>query len=166
MIHKIGLGGGCHWCTEAVFLSLKGVLSVAQGWIASDNENSSFSEAIVLEYESDVIPIDVLIAVHVHTHSATSTHSMRGKYRSAIYYFTDKDRDLALATLYSLQHEFDAPLITQVLPFMDFKLNIAEQLNYYYTDPSRPFCQTYIDPKIKMLLEKFTNNMDRDKVSF
>jgi len=166
MIHKIGLGGGCHWCTEAVFLSLKGVLSVAQGWIASDNENSSFSEAIVLEYESDVIPIDVLIAVHLHTHSATSKHSMRGKYRSAIYYFTDEDRDRALASLYGFQHEFDAPLITQVLPFMDFKLNIAEQLNYYYTDPSRPFCQTYIDPKIKMLLEKFSNNVDRDKVSF
>jgi peptide-methionine (S)-S-oxide reductase len=45
---KIGLGGGCHWCTEGVFASLIGVTKVAQGWIAPDGKQSNFSEAVVL----------------------------------------------------------------------------------------------------------------------
>jgi len=164
MTNKIGLGGGCHWCTEAVYLSLKGVLSVAQGWIASDGANSSFSEAVIVTYDTDVISTQVLIAVHLHTHSATSIHSMRGKYRSAIYYFSSKDKDMALSALQRLQHEFDRPIITEVLPFIDFRLNVAEQLNYYYTDPTRPFCKNYIDPKLKILLEKFGDNVDERKM--
>ena len=44
MIQKIAFGGGCHWCTEAVFQSLIGVQNVAQGWVQSTDENDSFSE--------------------------------------------------------------------------------------------------------------------------
>jgi peptide-methionine (S)-S-oxide reductase len=49
MVSKIGFGGSCHWCTEAIFLSLKGVTAVKQGWIASDGQNSTFSEAVIVD---------------------------------------------------------------------------------------------------------------------
>ena len=156
MNRKAGFGGGCHWCTEAVFSSLKGVAKVEQGWIASDGENAEFSEGVVVEYNPDIIPFEVLIAIHLYTHSSTALHSMRVKYRSAVYIFNEADTAKAKAAITSLQNEFENPIITQVLPFADFKLNREEQLNYYFTDPRRPFCENYISPKLQLLREKFS----------
>lgn len=164
-IKKIGFGGGCHWCTEAVFSSLKGVLSVQQGWIASTGENDAYSEAVIVEYDADVISPEILIAVHVYTHSSTAEHSMRSKYRSAIYYFSDDDMPMIKAALFVLQAEFELPIITQVLPFWGFKANEEEQKDYYYSDVNRPFCKTYIDPKLKVILERFGDVADSGKLS-
>ena len=163
-IKKAGFGGGCHWCTEAVFASLKGVLSVAQGWIASNGENNSFSEGVVIEYDTQVISLQTLIAVHLYTHSATSLHSMRGKYRSAVYTFNDEDAVAANTAIAELQSEFEDTIITKVLPFGEFTLNKEEQLNYYYSDTERPFCETYINPKLRLILNQFTDAADENKL--
>ncbi|MFP9098351.1 peptide-methionine (S)-S-oxide reductase [Flavobacterium sp. RHBU_24] len=159
MIKKAGFGGGCHWCTEAVFLSLKGVVKVEQGWISSVGESADFSEGVLVEFNTEVISFEVLIAIHLHTHSSTALHSMRGKYRSAIYTFNEDDAAEAKAAITALQAEFDRTIITQVLPFADFKLNKEEQLNYYFTDPNRPFCENYINPKLQLLRDKFSNSI-------
>ena len=164
MIKTAGFGGGCHWCTEAVFSSLKGVLSVKQGWISSIGDHASFSEGVIIEYDTDTITLDVLIAVHLYTHSSTSLHSMRDKYRSAIYTFNEADSDTALTAVEQLQSDFNSPIITQVLPYADFTINREELLNYYYSDPARPFCENYINPKLKMLMEKFSKEIDPAKL--
>jgi peptide-methionine (S)-S-oxide reductase len=164
MIKKAGFGGGCHWCTEAVFSSLKGVLRVDQGWIASAGENSALSEGVVVEYDDEKINLQILIQIHIYTHSATSVHSLRSRYRSAIYYFDDEDRAVAIAALHELQTDFKEPIITKILPFNDFKVNIAEQLNYYFTNPERPFCETYINPKLRLILSKFDYVADDTKL--
>ncbi len=164
MVKKTGFGGGCHWCTEAVFSSLKGVLSVQQGWIASNGENTSFSEGVIVEYDTAIITLNILIAVHLHTHSSTSQHSMRGKYRSAVYTFNQEDATLAAVAIRTLQNEFDETIITNVLPYADFTLNREDSLNYYYSDPERPFCENYIDPKLKLLLKQFTDVADVNKL--
>ncbi len=96
---KIALGGGCHWCTEAVFQSLIGVRSVEQGFVASTEENSSFSEAVIVHFNPEDITLQTLIEVHLHTHKSTSAHSMRQKYRSAIYYFSDEQKTKSLKYL-------------------------------------------------------------------
>ena len=82
---KIGLGGGCHWCTEGVFESLLGVSKVNQGWIASSGENSDFSEAIEVYFDPVIISLSDLIEIHLYTHASRSNHSMRSKSRSASY---------------------------------------------------------------------------------
>lgn len=164
MVRKIGFGGGCHWCTEAVFSSLKGVLSVQQGWIASTGDNDAYSEAVIVEYDPSVIPTETLIAVHVYTHSSTTQHSMRSKYRSAVYYFDENDIHEIKAALFVLQAEFEMPIVTQVLPYWGFRENIDEQKDYYYTDVNRPFCKTYIDPKLKVILERFGDVADMEKL--
>ena len=164
-LKQIGLGGGCHWCTEAVFASLIGVQKVEQGWIASTFPNNAFSEAVVVTYNPEIITLKDLIEIHLHTHSSTANHSMRYKYRSAIYWFDDYDQENIKISLVQLQSDFSQQLITLTLPYISFKENIPEQLNYYYADPQKPFCQVYINPKIQLLRNRFshlTNNQDGD----
>jgi peptide-methionine (S)-S-oxide reductase len=165
MTKTAGFGGGCHWCTEAVFSSLKGVLTVQQGWLASNDDKAFFSEGVLVEYNDGVITLDVLIAVHLYTHSSTANHSMRTKYRSAVYVFSDDDIAVAEDAIVQLQKNFNQPLITKVVTYGDFKLNREDSLNYYFSDPERPFCKSYIDPKLQLLLKQFSDVADADKLS-
>lgn len=157
-VKKVGFGGGCHWCTEAVFSSIIGAEKVEQGWIASQDSASSFSEAVLVHFDSKQIDLHTLINIHLHTHSSTSAHSMRHKYRSAIYCLDDTQCLSATHSLQSLQNEFDRPLVTQVLPFLTFKLNSEKYRDYYYSNPDKPFCQNYIDGKIATLLKQFSRH--------
>ena len=152
-LSTLTLGGGCHWCTEAVFDHLRGVSRVEQGFARSDPPADGWSEAARVTYDPEVIPLSVLLDIHLRTHASTSDHSMRGKYRSAVY--VGDDGAEARDALARLQSGFDAPLVTQVLPLRAFRLNDAKFLAYYRTDPERPFCRTHIDPKLAMLRREY-----------
>ncbi len=151
MISKIGLGGGCHWCTEAVFQFLKGVIKVEQGYIASSDEQNSFSEAVLVHFEENEISLQTLIEVHLHTHSATSKHSMREKYRSAIYTFNQDQTHQSNLIIKHLQKDFKEMIVAEVYPFKAFKHSDSKFQNYYIKDPAKPFCKTFINPKLEMI---------------
>ena len=155
---KVGLGGGCHWCTEAVFQALKGVIKVKQGWISA-SEAKEFSEAIFLHFDPEKISLKELIEVHLLTHKSTSGHSMRKKYRSAVYTFTEAQKMEADKILGLLQKDFQDTLITGVYNYKEFKMSPESFQNYYQKNPNKPFCKTYIDPKLQMLLRKFPKNV-------
>lgn len=159
IMKKAGFGGGCHWCTEAVFMSIKGVEKVEQGWVASNEENDSFSEAVIVHFDSDIISFENLIEIHLNTHSCTANHSMREKYRSAVYAFSEEQGIEAEEILRKLQNSFEEKIITQILPFVVFKLNKEEQLNYYQSNPNKPFCKTIIDPKFLKLKKNFNQHL-------
>lgn len=163
-IKKIGFGGGCHWCTEAVFQSLKGVQQVEQGWIASTGTNYTFSEAVIVHFDPTKIDLDVLTQIHLYTHSCTSQHTMRNKYRSAVYTFKVEQEKQASKVIETMQSQFDKPIITQVLPFMDFKLNEEKYQDYYQKNRENQFCQTYINPKFRILMQRFSGQVDRSRV--
>ena len=162
---KVAFGGGCHLCTEAVFQSLIGVKKVAQGWVASTNENNSFSEAVIVHFYAETIQLKTLIEVHLLTHKSTSNHSMRTKYRSAVYYFTNHQKEESFKIIKELQPSFEEKIITQVLEFKAFKSSTDEFQNYYLSNPKKPFCQNYIEPKLKFLLQKFSTKVNKSKVS-
>ncbi|QHI36247.1 Peptide methionine sulfoxide reductase MsrA [Kordia antarctica] len=164
MICKIAFGGGCHWCTEAVFQSLIGVENVAQGWIQSTEENDTFSEAVIVQFDATLIPLKVLIEIHLRTHKSTVQHSMRTKYRSAIYYFDSIQKETIEEILTNLQKSFTKKIITQVLPFNGFKPSREAITNYYYSNPSKPFCEQFINPKLKLLLTKFSQFTVKEKL--
>lgn len=155
---KIGLGGSCHWCTEAIFQSLRGVTKVDQGWISA-LEESSFSEAVIVHFDDSSIDLSVLIEIHLRTHSCTSNHPMREKYRSAIYAFSKDQYEISSRILDSLQPQFEEKIITQVLYFEDFRLNKEKYLNYYINNPDKPFCQNIIDPKLDILRRDYHTNL-------
>lgn len=101
-MQKIGFGGSCHWCTEAIFRSLKGVTTVEQGWITSDGENHTPSEAVIVSFDASEIKLETLIAIHLHTHSCTANHDLRSKYRSAVYTFNSEQVTLAKQAIQTL----------------------------------------------------------------
>ena len=162
-LEKIGFGGSCHWCTEAVFQSVRGVVRVEQGWI-SPTGLDHFSEAVIVHFDPVLIDLSVLVAIHLHSHSSTSFHSMREKYRSAVYVFSEFQGDLVMKTMMGLKNEFEGELITQILAFGSFKLNSEEFLDYYATEPDRPFCKNYIEPKLQLLLGRFGNSVVKSPV--
>lgn len=164
-MEEIGFGGSCHWCTEAIFLSLRGVNDVQQGWIASSEMPSSFSEAVLVTFDPKVITLQTLVAIHLHTHSCTSAHSMRNKYRSAVYTFYPEQHFKVGDIVRTLQRDFSEPIITEIVEFKEFKLNKPEYLNYYYRDPDKPFCQNIVNPKLQQLLMDFAESVDQDKLN-
>jgi peptide-methionine (S)-S-oxide reductase len=155
-VQKIGLGGGCHWCTEAIFQSIKGVSNVEQGWISAKRPYAtSQSEAVIVHFDTSIITLDTLIEIHLFTHNATSNHTFRQKYRSAVYVFTKQQEVKAQTILDHKQKLFKKSLVTKVYDFSAFILNDTQYLNYYKSNPKKPFCQVRIEPKLKMLCMKY-----------
>ena len=148
---RVGFGGSCHWCTEAIFQQVKGVVKVDQGWISS-RDYPTFSEAVEVYYDPEIISLKTLIEIHLYSHSSTSQHSMREKYRSAIYVFDEEQYARCLSIVQRLQDQFDRPIITKVLFYEGFQRNEERYLNYYQENPEKAFCKNVIDPKLQALL--------------
>ncbi|UYW00466.1 peptide-methionine (S)-S-oxide reductase [Flavobacterium agricola] len=161
MNNKIGFGGGCHWCTEAVFQSLHGVEKVEQGWIDSEPPYNYPSEAMIVHYNETILLAD-LIAIHLLTHSSTKQHSMRGKYRSAVYYFNSDDEKRIATILEELKKQDLQNYITLNLKFVGFTQNKEMQLNYYLKNKKAPFCTAYISPKLTALRAKYGAKVKND----
>lgn len=151
---RIGFGGSCHWCTEAIFQSLAGVIKVRQGWISAE-EDEAFHEGVIVEFRPEQIPLKLLIEVHLRTHSSTSDHMLRKRYRSAVYTFTDSQKNAVKKILVELQQQFEQQLITGEYSFKEFKTSDESFQNYYQKNPGKPFCKSYIDPKLKLLFKDF-----------
>ncbi len=158
-MNKIAFGGGCHWCTEAVFMALKGVAKVEQGIIAPEGDFDNFSEAVIVHYNGKLIELKDLVAIHLDTHQSTQNHSMRHKYRSAVYYFMKEDEEFLKLIMIEFQKELSTPIITSILPFGQFKSSEEKFHNYYFNDTEKPFCKTHISPKIQLLKEKYVKHV-------
>ena len=160
MSQRIGFGGGCHWCTEAVFQALRGVQQVEQGFIQSLPPDDAYSEAVLVSFDPDVIQLADLIEVHLRSHASTSQHTMRGKYRSAIYVFSPNQDREANAILTHLQQDFEAPIVTRVFPYAGFKASQERFRNYFKRNSEKPFSKNYIDPKIDKLRANYSELLD------
>jgi peptide-methionine (S)-S-oxide reductase len=158
-VTRIGFGGGCHWCTEAVFQSLRGVDRVEQGFIRSAPPHDAWSEAVIVHFEPARIDLATLVEAHLHTHAATRRHRLRDKYRSAVYTFNDAQTSLVKTILQDLQAMFHEPLVTGVLPFAGFRQSEPRFHDYYRRNPSRPFCQRHIEPKLTLIRQRFSHRI-------
>ena len=153
--HRIGFSGSCHWCTEAIFQSLAGVIQVQQGWISA-REDEAFHEGVIVEFISEQITLKLLTEVHLRTHSSTSDHMLRKRYRSAVYSFSAEQQELVSGILLDLQKQFTKPLVTKSYLFKEFNTSAETFQNYYQKNPGKPFCKSYIDPKLKLLFKEFS----------
>src|SRR3546814_4664555 len=80
-MEKIGLGGGCRWCTEGIFQMLRGVPEVDQGFIRSDPPADRWAEGVIVHFDPLVIDLAILVEVHLRTHAASAPYVAKSKYR-------------------------------------------------------------------------------------
>ncbi len=128
---------------------------MGQGFIRSDPPDDSYSEAVTVAFEPDIIRQDILIEIHLRTHASTSAHKMRGKYRSAIYVHSDTQVAEVCNTLAALRPEFKLPVVTRVLPFRGFRESDQRFQRYFEKQADGPFCTRYIDPKLDHLRKNY-----------
>ena len=169
---NITLGGGCFWCTEAVFLPLRGVRSVVSGYAGGDEINwpnpnyemictgrSGYAEVIQISFDEAVISLDTVLDVFFATHDPTTLNRQgadRGtQYRSVIFTENTAQHEAAAAAIARLQPYFDAPIVTEVSPLPTFYRAEDYHQNYYAQHPSQGYCMAVINPKLAKLRSKY-----------
>ncbi len=150
-----GFGGGCHWCTEGVFDAVRGVARVEQGFIAGPSPDEAFSEAVRVSFDPRAAALEELIAIHLATHSSHSNHALRERYRSAVYVLDSEQAARAEAVLQAARRTLARPPVTRVIRLEAFQPSPERFRNYARRNAGKPFCRTYIDPKLKVLREEF-----------
>ena len=168
----IVFGGGCFWCTEAVFKMLRGVHSVMPGYANGETKNpsyedvsdgdSGFVEVAHVEYDPAEIPLSVLLDVFFSSHDPTTLNRQGAdigtQYRSGIYYVNNEQRDEILRYIQKLEDAgtFSEPIVTEVQPLQNYYEAEDYHKNYYASNRGKPYCQLVIDPKISKLKKNFT----------
>jgi peptide-methionine (S)-S-oxide reductase len=160
-------GGGCFWCTEAFFTELKGVKSIAPGYIGGEVVNPTYeavctgatghAEAIKIEFYPDQISYEMLLEVFFTTHDPTTLNRQGNdkgtQYRSEIFYNNNQQKQLAEAYIEFLTKEkaFPDPIVTKVTEATVFYIAEDYHHNYYSGNKEQGYCSFVITPK----LEKF-----------
>lgn len=169
-IQTIVLASGCFWCTEALLKRVNGVLSVLSGYSGGWKENPSYedvctgktghAEATKVTYDPDIVTFDDLLHVFFTTFDPTQKNRQgndRGpQYRSAIFYHTDEQREIAERIIEELRKRgtYTEPIVTEVTKFTNFYPAEDYHQNFYENNQNHPYCRAIIDPKIKKLLSK------------
>jgi peptide methionine sulfoxide reductase msrA/msrB len=162
-------GGGCFWCTEAIFKRLGGVTKVTPGYSGGHLHNPSYeqvsnsttghAEVIKIEYDNTLLSFDQLLKVFFETHDP-STPNQQGadigeQYRSIILYTTLDQKRLAEEYILKLQvpgEKFvNVPIVTKIQPFIRFYQAEDYHLSYFENNKNQPYCQLVIQPKIDKL---------------
>jgi len=165
------LAGGCFWCLEAVFDSLKGVTSVESGYIGGKAPNPSYdevcggrtghAEAVRITFDPDEISYAELLEVFFATHDPTTLNRQGNdvgtQYRSAIFFHSPEQERIARETVERLGRDtFSNPIVTEIVPATQFFEAEPEHRDYYRRVGGRnPYCTFVIDPKVAKLRQKF-----------
>ncbi|MDQ2886420.1 MAG: peptide-methionine (S)-S-oxide reductase MsrA [Chloroflexota bacterium] len=171
----VTLAGGCFWCIEAVFKRLKGVISVASGYAASDVANPSYqqvcsgrtgaAEAIQVTYDPAIISYEKVLEIFWHLHDPTTLNRQGNdvgtQYRSGIYYTSEEQKRLAEASKAALEqsHAYKNPVVTEIVPFTNFYVAEDYHQDYYDNNRYQPYCKLVIDPKVRKLLKEYSNEV-------
>lgn len=165
-------GGGCFWCTEAVFERLKGVVSVMPGYAGGTVANPTYeqvctgdtghAEVVRVEYDPSQVAYNDLMVVFFATHDPTSLNRQGAdvgtEYRSVIFYTTDGQRRDAEALINQLNGSDPAGkgIVTEVVALEAFYEAEDYHREYYRTNSLAPYCQIVIDPKLRKLHKQFS----------
>ncbi len=165
------LGGGCFWCTEALFKSLKGVVAVTSGYSGGKPEDASYykvgtgntghAEVIKIEFDPGVISFGDLLAVFFNTHDPTTLNRQGAdtgtQYRSVIFYTTEEQKQQAESLIKELTDNkaYENPVVTKVEKFTEFFDAEDYNKDYYEKNKDAPYCEIVIAPKLEKLEKRF-----------
>jgi len=168
-------GGGCFWCTEAVFLQLQGVTSVASGYSGGETSDPTYTaictgttghaECVQVAFDPDVISYRDLLDVFFHTHDPTTPNQQgadRGtQYRSVIFVHDDEQRQQTEQVIQQLGEsgEFGSPIVTQIAPLEKFYPAEDYHKDYFRQNSTQPYCHFTIGPKLAKLKSRFADRL-------
>ena len=169
-------GGGCFWCTEAVFLSLKGVESVISGYAGGRIENPSYeqicngdtghAEVIQINFDDQQIDFKQLLDVFFATHDPTTLNRQGNdvgtQYRSVIYFENAEQQQQASDYIDSLKAD-GLNIVTELSPVPTFYPAEDYHQNFYARNPSQGYCNFAIPPKLMKLRSKFNDLLKNDE---
>jgi len=169
------LGGGCFWCTEAVFSRLKGVKEIEPGYSGGNLENPSYeqvstgktghAEVAQITFDPAAISFKEILQIFFSTHDPTSLNRQGAdigtQYRSVIFYHDDEQKAIAEQVIKEFSDEgaFDAPIVTQVEPLKKFYKAEDYHREYYKRHPEQPYCRVVIAPKIAKFRQLYLNKL-------
>lgn len=165
-------GGGCFWCTEALFKSLGGVSSAVPGYAGGDIDKPSYeevssgesghAEVIKIEYNPKIISYEDLLSVFFNIHDPTTLNRQGSdvgtQYRSVIFYTSPKQKEAVEKLIERLNSAkaYEKPVVTEVKPLKKFFDAEDYHKNYYENHKDTPYCEIVIAPKLEKLNDKFT----------
>lgn len=155
-------GGGCFWCTEAIFQRLKGVKSVRSGYSGGEVKDPSYrevcggrtghAEVVQVTYDADVLSYDDLLRIHLTTHDPTTLNQqgadMGTQYRSVILVENDEQRQIAESVIKEVQASYSDKIVTEIAGLIQFYAAEQDHDNYYNDNQDNRYCQVVIDPKL------------------
>src|SRR5579884_1449834 len=163
-LETITLAGGCFWCTEAIFRRLKGVKAVTSGYANGNVESptyedvssgqSGYAEAIQVTFDPAVIKLQHILDIFWATHDPTSLNRQGNdigtQYRSAIYYTSDEQRQVAEESMHQAESQNPGQkFVTEIAPLNNFYTAEDYHQSYYEINKNKnPYCSIVIDPKI------------------
>jgi len=169
------LASGCFWCTEAVFSIVKGVGKVELGYSGGSVPNPTYeqvstgatghAEAVQVTFDPSVISFKEILKIFYATHDPTTLNrqgpDVGTQYRSVIFYHNAEQKATAENVIAELNEEgiWDAPIVTQVVPFKAFYVAETYHKDYYKKHPNQPYCQQVITPKLAKLQQSFLGKL-------
>ena len=164
-------GGGCFWCTEAVFRMIKGVIEVESGYAGGTVEDPTYAqisngatghaEVIRVTYNPALISYDDLLTIFFASHDPTTLNRQGAdvgeQYRSIIFYQTPEEKAAATARIEDVHKSLSdgSRVVTQVEPFANFYKPGDIHQNFYAANPTAPYCQIVVEPKIEKIRSQF-----------
>jgi peptide methionine sulfoxide reductase msrA/msrB len=172
-LQKATFGGGCFWCTEAVFQQLEGVESVVSGFSGGHIKNPTYKEVIsgltghaeVVEMNFDPLKISFkdLVLIHLTTHDPCTLNRQGAdtgtQYRSIIFYRNEDEREIILESIAEVQNVLPEKIVTEVKPFEVFYTAEAYHQNYFNQHPDQSYCQYVIAPKLEKFRKLYTHRL-------
>ena len=170
-------GGGCFWCTEAVFSMLDGVVSVASGYAGGTTPDPTYTqvssgetghaEVIRIEYDPAKTSYRMLLTVFFATHDPTTLNRQGNdvgtQYRSIILTTTDAQREEALKFIQEVESSTRAgnPVVTEVVPLTTFYPAEDYHRDYFAKHPGEAYCELIVSPKVAKVQKEFSALLKR-----
>ena len=176
-IETATLGGGCFWCTEAVFDALVGVEDVVSGYSGGHRENPTYqevcaeitghAEVVQIKFDPSVISYKEVLEVFFATHDPTTLNRQGNdigeSYRSAVFYHSDEQKKTAEDVIEEITEEgvYDDPIVTEVTEFTNFYPAEDYHQNYFEKNPNQPYCSAVVGPKVAKFRQRFTDKLKK-----
>jgi len=172
-------GGGCFWCTEAVFKMIQGVSSVLPGYAGGNVPNPTYedvcmsdtghAEVVKIEYDPTLVKFETLLTIFFGSHDPTTLNRQGNdegtQYRSVIFYTTQDQKQKAEDFVKNINNssKVGAPVVTEILPLDTFYPAEDYHHDYFAKNPNNSYCMLVVNPKLEKVQKKFAEFLNNQK---